>query len=392
MSCGHTGKLFYDNCPDDPAQAGPGVHALVIGMSRYTLAGGKAPNGFRDIAGTAVGAGRFATWLVEEFYHPKSIPLRTVRLLLSPMESEKGSLPKGYLPEEANEANYDNVRSALQHWGDDCNSHGDNIAVLYVGGHGMATTEGALIFLPEANVHKDMYLYCINTAMTRELMAYCRARSNIYIYDCCSLRSKKFPHVLEGSGLGGQIFDFEGAQRAFEFTIMAARPGTETYAIGSRDGTLLSWALMQVLRKAGKLIDGYFAVTKDRIDSQLLPVMRQQRDVELPPGYEAIVKGYDDSAGITRPQPPPSFTIIFVPSPGAIGQTVTVTIEDEATGEAIAQRQVNGRDSEPVELRAGSYPVVAEYRAEDGSEKSKPYVLHVERDARVFSRTGREAP
>ena len=89
MIRGHAGKLFHDNCPDDPAQ-GPGVHALVIGMSRYTLEGGKAPNGFADIAGTAVAACRFATWLVEDFHHPKSIPLRTVRLLLSPMESEKG--------------------------------------------------------------------------------------------------------------------------------------------------------------------------------------------------------------------------------------------------------------------------------------------------------------
>ena len=72
--------------------------------------------------------------------------------------------------------------------------------------------------------------------------------------------------------MGGQVFDGKGVQRAFEFTIMAARPGTEAYAIGNRDGTLLSWALMQVLRKAGKLIEGYFAVTKDKIDSQLLPL------------------------------------------------------------------------------------------------------------------------
>ena len=389
MNCGNTGKLFHDNRPNDPAQAVPGVHALVIGMSRYTLEGAKAPNGFTDIAGTAVAAGRFATWLVEEFHHPKSIPLRTVRLLLSPMKSEQGSLPKDYLPEEAN---YDNVHAALEHWGDDCNSHSDNVAILYVGGHGAATTEGALIFLPEANLYKDTYHYCINTATMRELMAYCRARSNIYILDCCSLRSKKIPRVVEGGGMGGQVFDGTGVQRAFEFTIMAARPGTEAYAIGSGDGTLLSRALMQVLRKAGKLIDGYFAITKDKIDSHLLPVMRQQRDVELSPEYEAIVKGYDDSAGITRPQPPPFFTIIFVPIPGAIERTVTVTIEDETTGDTISQHRVSGGDSEPVKLQAGSYPAVAEYRAENGEEKRKPYVLNVEHDARVFSHTGREAP
>ena len=192
MNCGH-GKLFYDNCPDDPAQADPGVHALVIGMSRYTSDDGKAPNGFVDIAGTAVAAGRFAAWLVEEFHHPKSIPLRTVRLLLSPMGSEKDSLPKNYVPEEAN---YQNVGAALEHWGHDCDSHSGNVAILYVGGHGVATTEGAQVFLPEANLHRDEYLYCINVGTVRELMADCRARSNIYIVDCCALRSKKNPYLL----------------------------------------------------------------------------------------------------------------------------------------------------------------------------------------------------
>lgn len=390
MNRGHTGKLFYDNRPDDPAQAGPGVHALVIGMSRYTSDDGKAPNGFVDIAGTAVAAGQFATWLVEEFHHPKSIPLRTVRLLLSPMESEKGNLPKDYLAEEAN---YDNVGAALELWGRDCDSYSGNVAILYVGGHGAATTESALVFLPEANLHGDEYRFCVNVGTIRELMADCRALSNIYIVDCCALRSNKIPHFLQWNGLAVPLFDgsSEDPKRGYEFTIMAARPGTEAYAIGGRDGTLLSWALMQVLRKAGKLIEGYFAVTKDKIDSQLLPVMRQQRDVDLPEEYETIVKGYDDPVGITRPQPPPCFTITFVPIPGATERTVTVTVKDGTTGEAIAQRQVSGGDSEPVKLRAGRYPAVAKFRAENGEEKSEPYRLIVEHDARVFSHTGDEA-
>ena len=172
---------------------------------------------------------------------------------------------------------------------------------------------------------------------------------------------------------------------------MAARPGTESYAIGSKDGTVLSWALMQVLRKAGKLIEGYFAITMEKISSQLLAIMTQQRDVELPGTYEPLVKGYEDPAGITRPQPPPYFTITFVPIPGATEQTVTVTIEDGTTGETIAEPQVSGGDSEPVKLRAGSYPAVARFRAENSEEKSKPYALIVDHDARVFSHTGAEA-
>ena len=217
VSCEHTGKFFYHSCPDDPAQAGPGVHALVIGTSCYTAAKGEAKPVFGDIAGTAVAAGRFATWLTEEFHDPRSIPLRTVRLLLSPVNSERHYLPEGYIPEETT---FDNVATALQRWRNDCNSYSGNVAILYLGGHGTVTTGGAQhVFLSEANVFDDRYLKSIYVSGIRDIMADCRARSNIYILDCCAVPPGAIPPF---TGKGGMVIsafgeDNDGAKKSIRF-------------------------------------------------------------------------------------------------------------------------------------------------------------------------------
>ena len=394
MNCGHTGKFFYHNCPDDPAQACPGVHALVIGTSDYRSAKGEAKQIFGDLPGTSIAAARFATWLVKDFRDPKSIPLRTVRVLLSPMPSEAEGLPQGHAWGPDTQATQLNVLTALQRWRNACNSRSGNVAILYVGGHGTVTTDSAQhVFLREANMYDDRYVMSISVSVIRAAMATCRAKSNVYIIDCCALPEKSMPDFIRSGGIGISAFeaDNEGPKRAYHFTITAARVGTETYALGSKDGTLLSWALMPLLKKAGKLIEEYFTVTMGKISSQLLAAIRERRGIQLPEGWEPVVIGDDDPAGFTRPQPPPCFAITFVPIPGATERTVTVTVKDGTTGEAIAQRQVNGGDSEPVKLRAGNYPAVAKFRAENGEEKSEPYRFIVEHDARLFSHTGSEA-
>src|SRR4051812_36490679 len=79
---------------------GPGVHALIAGVSRYPhLLGGEGPVarqtfGLHQIQAAAPAATRISSWLVSHSeYLP--VPLATVRLLLSPLDSSYQRRVKG---------------------------------------------------------------------------------------------------------------------------------------------------------------------------------------------------------------------------------------------------------------------------------------------------------
>ena len=390
MKCGHLGTFFCHKCPDDPETAGPGIHALVIGTSDYRPRG-KAAVVFDNLAGTAVAANKFAAWLVDGFHDPNLIPLRTVRVLLSPMPSEDAYLPQ---PDTSwDPATRENVRQALEDWADDCNSHHGNVAILYVGGHGTVTTDGAMhIFLSEANAHKDRYDSSINVSVVKTLMLNCHARSNIYVFDCCALSDGQIPDVTASGGVKIAPFtDNPGPQRKYEFTITAARVGTKSHALGAKNGTLLSWAMLPLLKTAGKLISGFFTVTKEKLDEQLLPTMGDWPNIKLPPGHEPVIKGDADPNGFTRPKPPPDFSVTLMSDPAAAGNIVTITISDEAGGAEKKRCQVNGGNSKAFQLQAGHYTVVSEYRTENGT-KERSFKLDLDHSLRLLSYTGDLVP
>ena len=361
----------------------------MVGTSDYS-ARGEAKPVFPNIAGTAVAAGRFATWLVDDFKDPLQTPLRTVRVLLSKMPSEDDFLPENRSWEPATDGN---VALALERWKHDCNSDSGNVAILYAGGHGTVTTDGAQhIFLSNANVLEDRYRMSISVSVIKDLMRNCHARSNVYVFDCCALTEGQIPDVIQTGGVRIAPFtDNPGPKRKYEFTITAARVGTASHTLGPKDGTLLSWALLPLLKTAGKLIDEFFTVTKEKLDEQLLPAMRGWQQIKLPRGHEPVVKGDADPSGFTRPQPPPTFPISFVSDPEAAGRTVTVTISDRASGQTKMQKLVNGGNNAPFELPAGPYNVMAEIRS-GGERQTSRFKLDVDQSLQIFAFTGEAAP
>jgi hypothetical protein len=224
-------------------------------------------------------------------------------------------------------------------------------------------------------------------------MMSCRAQSNIYVFDCCALTEGQVPDIIDAGGL--RIAPFTGPpspKRKYELTITAARVGTASHALGAKDGTLLSWALLheQLLEKAGTLTDGFFTVTKEKLHEKLLPTMGEWPDIKLPEGHEPVVKG-DAPEGITRPDPPPVFTVSLISDPKAAGNVVTVTISDEACGKTKMHCHVNGGEPAPFELPAGRYKAVAEYSTESRT-REKEFPLDLDQSLRIFAFTGEAAP
>ncbi|WP_370948826.1 caspase family protein [Amycolatopsis sp. cg5] len=393
MTCTHEedDQLFSHGCPVNEATSGPGVHALVIGVSHYPLR--KRPwhprfrslPQFEDVPGCATGAACFATFLESRFLDPAEIPLRTVRLLLSPTEDELPFLPAG----RWQDATAVNVRDALERWQEDCDSNHDNVAILYVAGHGVAgPAAGLFAFLGGANQLNDPYVESINLMAVAESLKTCQARSNIYIYDCCAT-------AVAPQGTSCGIYppvpvaasDYSG--REFQLNIMAARMGAKGYTISAAEGTLFSKAFLPLLDTAGELIGGTFTITKNRLQRELPEAVRHAHpDVPNIDGKEPSVNGEHAPHGINRPQPAPSFPVDFLPEPTSTALPLDFCIR--FGGQVVDRGELNGHQH-TVNLPAGNYRVeVAWQDGEHGTCRSF-YDLCVDRRKQVVAATGEES-
>lgn len=326
MSCHDDTDLFRHNCA---AQPGPGIHALVIGVSHYMARTRRGQTNLGDIDGTATGAARFAAFLAEGFHDPDKLPVQTIRLLLSPTESESPYLPTR---KKWAEASSENVMNALYDWYADCNQYPENIAIFYVGGHGIVTTEGASeVFLSSANEQVDPHRVAVNMTITEEAMKWCQAAASIFLYDCCAI-----PHPPDFSTWNNGIFPLIQPSQVgsvkHPLRITAARRGRPAYAIGAEEGTVFSWALLDVLRTAGEIVqESYFAVTPGRLEAHLPIKMSSHPQLAVQEGDTPTVNGGYLAKGISRPQPPPKFQISFVPD-SAAATPAQLMIEEEAPG------------------------------------------------------------
>ncbi len=132
----------------------PGTHALIIGVSAYPhFADGPAPTPtgmefeMEQLSAAARSASEFAAWLLND-YHCNRAPLRSLRVLLSPAAGEPIHPAVAALLVGDYAATRPNVETALAEWLIACNARNDNVAIVYVAGHGVQITKtGAIVLL-----------------------------------------------------------------------------------------------------------------------------------------------------------------------------------------------------------------------------------------------------
>lgn len=150
---------------------GAGLHALIIGVSDYQFlpAPGQFPDpkhvtlGLTKVRIPSTGAFRVARWIRDAYWHPTT-EIKTIRMLLSPSASEitptvtpsesEDDLMRAALAETiptVPRADTANVEQALLDWQADCKGHPDDIAVLYVSGHGIqwGSKDDAIVLLED---------------------------------------------------------------------------------------------------------------------------------------------------------------------------------------------------------------------------------------------------
>ena len=136
--------------------ASPGTHAFVMGVSHYPFADGPhstsrgEESGLANLTSSARSAAEVAAWLLNEFWNPDA-PLASITLLLSPSPGEL--LHPVVLARMAGQT-APATRKAVQRefiaFRDRCRSDVDNLAFVYVVGHGVQLDKrGAIVLLED---------------------------------------------------------------------------------------------------------------------------------------------------------------------------------------------------------------------------------------------------
>jgi hypothetical protein len=145
-------QILIDRRREEP---GPGLHALVIGVSKYQYLPDvddppdEATWNLKSLGSPAISAALVCEW-IEKQHNTKglALPLKTLRVLISPTRQEIAALsvwPKADKPD------YDNVNEAVRSWHTDCQDSKSSVAFFYYSGHGFARGRG------EANAILTMY-------------------------------------------------------------------------------------------------------------------------------------------------------------------------------------------------------------------------------------------
>jgi hypothetical protein len=237
----------------------PGTHALVIGVSAYEFLNGGAncsPQGraFRigQLSAAARSASEFAAWLMNGYNRPGR-PLRSLRVLLSPSPNETIEPTVQALLKGDWQATRKNVDITFTHFRDAVGSHEENVAIVYVVGHGVQFSKnGAVLLLNDFAdpMHRyETYTGAVDMRWMHDAMNQQSgvAQTQFWFVDVC----RDLPEELEKYGIlggvkGGDVARTGSAKSSPLF--LSASPGQGAFA-KTNGLTLFCDALLRGLKE-----------------------------------------------------------------------------------------------------------------------------------------------
>jgi hypothetical protein len=197
-SAAEPGLWVNTDCPGNS----PGVHALIIGVSRYDYlndGSASAPEtyGLGQLSVSALTAYGFFVWL-RSIYTLEAWPIARVRLLMSPLRAGVGSSSMDELDRcdaaicaHAPEATFDNCKSAIEHWYADMEalqSPATGRSLFMFSGHGMERRQNYQVLLPSDYLRPPGRLVnnAISTPNLADALSYLtRVSSHVLLLDGC---------------------------------------------------------------------------------------------------------------------------------------------------------------------------------------------------------------
>lgn len=146
-----------------------GTHALVVGVSHYPYADGPQATAIGEgskitnLTSAAKSASDIADWLLHEYHNPEA-QIANVRILLSPVAGEEiNPNVAARMVGDPEPATRDAVKREFSNFRKDCKQNSENVAFVYVAGHGVQLDKnGAIVLLHDFAVERegeDDYLY-----------------------------------------------------------------------------------------------------------------------------------------------------------------------------------------------------------------------------------------
>lgn len=239
----------------------PGLHALIAGVSMYSHlpGGGGKPAvdgyGMQQLSSTALTAYKVYRWLMERKDH-LSMPLATVRLLLSPSVGEEAAVPE-LAAAGASRCTRQNFTGEVRQWRTDAGSDNDNVTFFYFAGHGVQRTRSDSVLLlegfadpDEGPLHHAAEIFNIFNGMAPPAsVAMKMARTQFYFVDACRVLPSAFKNFEKMAVPDIFSIELSGADDRRAPILFATIPGIKAYAL-KNEQTLFSKALIKCLNGA----------------------------------------------------------------------------------------------------------------------------------------------
>lgn len=292
----------------DRGRDGPRVHALVIGVGAYRhLPGGADPVahdtlGLRQLSGPPLSARAFADWVATSMRHPRAA-LGTVELLTSPGAPPPGAPPPGAraggapagdgaAPAEPapSSATVDvptmaAVADAFEAWYQRCDTHEDNVALLYFCGHGVERESLFLLMEDFARSSLSLLENALDVGQTYQGLARCRAREQYVFVDACREIPFQLLQQLSGNARVLVAPQLVADQRRDTALVYATSGGAKAYGRPNRP-TRFTEALIRALDGLGGRLDGaQWVVDVSSLQRAITLILAEPRDgapVQLP--------------------------------------------------------------------------------------------------------------
>jgi|HubBroStandDraft_2_1064218.scaffolds.fasta_scaffold83546_1 hypothetical protein len=335
---------------------GPGVHALIIGVSDYTYLPeeGQLPEIGRETLGLtkvdipATGAYLVGKWLRDKYWHPTH-RVKTIRLLLSPSQHEISPTVAKDSALDANDraelasvgkaapASTENVQQALLDWQAECDNHPEDIAFLYISGHGIqwGDKDDGIVLLQDFSKNKLFLNQSVGMRSVAKGMSGANMPlSQLYFVDACRIHPDEYRKFEFAGAPIGLPSGFKGTEDLRSAPIFyAACPQTTAKGRPNR-GTYFAEALVDCFDFAGLMgpvpnsalavARSYWHISVTQLGEKLQTQVTEvaKRDGET----QEIVPG-----GVLRPA---VFCAVPVPPP----VTVTVNVDPAAAAQvAVAE-------------------------------------------------------
>jgi hypothetical protein len=256
------------------------THAFIVGVSAYPFADGPDPtargadSGIANLNCAARSASEVAAWLLGEYHNPDA-PLASLRILLSPVDGEQINPDVSVLMAgAAAPATRSAVEDDFYDFRQDCRSNPDNVAFVYIAGHGwLLRSYGAVVLLHDfAIARKDVLYGAIDVVECQKSMDEDgNAHHQVWFCDACRQMPEELYEFKELSGAYKPGDTRNGTVAASALLLSASeREG----AWGEKGATtIFCQALLAALRgEAGKGFDPAAIRPSTECDQRHVPI------------------------------------------------------------------------------------------------------------------------